>query len=67
MGLGRYHTPDLTTRLQRLQDALRVDPYNEHLHHLAADTLIALGKPEDARAFLARYHQRLAETVPTKA
>ncbi|MEU8048412.1 BTAD domain-containing putative transcriptional regulator [Micromonospora haikouensis] len=58
------HTPDPTTRLHQLQDALRADPYNEHLHHLAADTLTALGKPEDAQALLVRYHQRLAEMTP---
>ncbi|MFC8848551.1 MULTISPECIES: hypothetical protein [unclassified Micromonospora] len=61
------HTPDLTMRLHRLQDALRVDPYNEHLHHLAADTLTALDKPQDARALLARYQQRLAGMAPTRA
>ncbi|MFI2663414.1 hypothetical protein [Micromonospora carbonacea] len=61
------HTPDPIARLHRLQDALRVDPYNEHLHHLAADTLTALGKPQDSRALLARYHQRLAEAAPTRA
>ncbi|WP_431893237.1 AfsR/SARP family transcriptional regulator [Micromonospora haikouensis] len=61
------HTPDLTTRLHQLQGALRVDPFNEHLHRQAADTLTALGKPQDAEALLARYHQRLAQVAPEES
>ncbi|WP_428962969.1 AfsR/SARP family transcriptional regulator [Micromonospora fluostatini] len=53
-------TPEPSSRLLLLQDALRIDPYNQHLHHLAADALTVLGKHHDANALLTRYQQRLA-------
>ncbi|MEU7617246.1 BTAD domain-containing putative transcriptional regulator [Micromonospora rifamycinica] len=52
---------DPHTRLHHLQNALRLDPYNEHLHHHAADTLTTLGRPHDADALLTRHHQRLID------
>ncbi|MEU9507135.1 hypothetical protein AB0D32_12730 [Micromonospora sp. NPDC048170] len=55
------NTPDPNTRLLHLQDALRLDPHNEHLHHQAAGILTTLGNPQEADALLARYHQRLAD------
>ncbi|MFI7437871.1 BTAD domain-containing putative transcriptional regulator [Micromonospora haikouensis] len=60
------HTPDPNTRLHQLQDALRLDPYNEHLHHQAADTLTRLGRAQDAHTLLSRYHQRLTDTGLTR-
>ncbi|GGL92867.1 AfsR/SARP family transcriptional regulator [Micromonospora yangpuensis] len=56
-----HHTPDPQARLRRLQDALRLDPYNEHLHDLAADTLTTLGDHHTANALLTRYRQRLTD------
>ncbi|QDY11201.1 hypothetical protein FJK98_32045 [Micromonospora sp. HM134] len=53
--------PDPHTRLHHLQNALRLDPYNEHLHHQAANTLATLGRHHDADALLTRYQQRLTE------
>ncbi|MGV9976588.1 AfsR/SARP family transcriptional regulator [Micromonospora wenchangensis] len=55
------NTPDPYTRLHHLQNALRLDPYNEHLHHQAADTLTALGRSQDADGLFTRYYQRLSD------
>ncbi|WP_433230068.1 AfsR/SARP family transcriptional regulator [Micromonospora sp. CA-248260] len=52
---------DPHARLHHLQNALRLDPYNEHLHHQASDTLTTLGRPHDADALLTRYQRRLID------
>ncbi|MCP3785267.1 hypothetical protein NLX85_18030 [Micromonospora sp. A3M-1-15] len=46
-------------RLRLLQDAIRVDPYNQTLHHLAADQLNALGDADAAARLLDGYQRRL--------
>ncbi|MGN9807105.1 AfsR/SARP family transcriptional regulator [Micromonospora sp. L32] len=47
--------------LELLEAALRVDPYNAHLHHRAADALTALGDHSGAAQLLHRYTHRLAD------
>ncbi|MGW9196602.1 AfsR/SARP family transcriptional regulator [Micromonospora chersina] len=46
-------------RLRLLQDAIRVDPYNQTLHQLAADQLNALGDADTAARLLDGYQRRL--------
>ncbi|MEU1969431.1 hypothetical protein ABZ541_29265 [Micromonospora sediminicola] len=46
-------------RLRLLQEAIRVDPYNQHLHQLTADQLNALGDPIAAAHLLHTHQQRL--------
>ncbi|MFF4810955.1 hypothetical protein ACFY03_22355 [Micromonospora chersina] len=46
-------------RLRLLQDAIRVDPYNQTLHQLAADQLNALGDADAAAQLLDGYQRRL--------
>ncbi|MEW2330622.1 hypothetical protein AB0880_22745 [Micromonospora chersina] len=46
-------------RLRILQDAIRVDPYNQTLHQLAADQLNALGDADAAARLLDGYQRRL--------
>lgn len=46
-------------RLRLLQDAIRVDPYNQTLHQLAADQLNALGEADAAARLLDGYQRRL--------
>ncbi|MET8836975.1 hypothetical protein ABZV78_24095 [Micromonospora sp. NPDC004540] len=46
-------------RLRLLQDAIRVDPYNQTLHQLAADQLNALGDADAAARLLDGYQRRL--------
>ncbi|WP_346535536.1 hypothetical protein [Micromonospora sp. DPT] len=53
--------PDPHHALQFLQAALRVDPYNAHLHHRAADALTALGDHTGAAELLHAYHRLLAD------
>ncbi|MEH0829892.1 MULTISPECIES: hypothetical protein [unclassified Micromonospora] len=53
--------PDPQRALQLLQAALRVDPYNAHLHHRAADALTALGDHTGAADLLHAYHRSLAD------
>ncbi|WP_280841000.1 hypothetical protein [Micromonospora sp. A200] len=53
--------PDPHHALRFLQAALRVDPYNTHLHHRAADALAALGDDTGAAQLLHRYTHRLAD------
>ncbi|MFY1652769.1 AfsR/SARP family transcriptional regulator [Solwaraspora sp. WMMB762] len=43
-----------------LEAAIRVDPYNEHLHRRAAHMLTALGDGDTARALLRAFQDRLA-------
>ncbi|WP_441173152.1 AfsR/SARP family transcriptional regulator [Micromonospora palomenae] len=53
--------PDPHRALELLEAALRVDPYNAHLHHRAADALTALGDPTAAAELLHAYHRCLAD------
>ncbi|MEV0726890.1 hypothetical protein AB0I37_29470 [Micromonospora purpureochromogenes] len=53
--------PDPHHALQFLQAALRVDPYNAHLHHRAADALTALGDHTGAAELLHAYHRLLVD------
>ncbi|MFG3301492.1 hypothetical protein [Micromonospora chersina] len=46
-------------RLRLLQDAIRVDPYNQTLHQLAADQLNALRDADAAARLLDGYQRRL--------
>ncbi|MFC0030118.1 hypothetical protein ACFFMM_11365 [Micromonospora chaiyaphumensis] len=46
-------------RLRILQDAIRVDPYNQTLHQLAADQLNALGDADAAARLMDGYQRRL--------
>ncbi|MEU4477798.1 hypothetical protein AB0F68_06985 [Micromonospora sp. NPDC023966] len=46
-------------RVRLLQDAIRVDPYNQTLHQLAADQLNALGDADAAARLLNGYQRRL--------
>ncbi|WP_262285476.1 hypothetical protein [Micromonospora sp. MA102] len=46
-------------RVRLLQDAIRVDPYNQTLHQLAADHLKALGDADAAARLLDGYQRRL--------
>ncbi|MEV4481804.1 hypothetical protein [Micromonospora coxensis] len=50
---------DPERRLRLLQDAIRVDPYNEPIHRLAAEHLRALGEPDAATRLLHGLQQRL--------
>ncbi|SCL20358.1 DNA-binding transcriptional activator of the SARP family [Micromonospora pallida] len=52
--------PDRRQALALLQDAIRVDPYNEHLHQRAAQILAALGDQVAASDLLDAYGKRLA-------
>jgi two-component SAPR family response regulator len=44
-----------------LQRAIVVDPYNEALHHHAADLLKFTGDTAGAADLIKRFHQRLAD------
>ncbi|BCL14703.1 hypothetical protein GCM10017556_24420 [Micromonospora sagamiensis] len=52
--------PDRRQALALLQDAIRVDPYNEHLHQRAAQILASLGDHVAASDLLDAYDKRLA-------
>ncbi|MEH1059327.1 tetratricopeptide repeat protein [Micromonospora sp. CPCC 206171] len=53
--------PDPHRALELLEAALRVDPYNAHLHRRAADALTATGDHSGAAQLLHRYTHRLAD------
>ncbi|MCI4066155.1 hypothetical protein MRQ36_27845 [Micromonospora sp. R77] len=62
--LAAAHT-DPHDRLRFLQDAIRVDPYNQALHQQAADELTALGDPAAAHRLLHTHRQLLkSSSVP---
>ncbi len=49
-----------------LQRATIIDPYNEALHHQAADLLHAAGDHTGATDLIKRLHQRLADAPPSR-
>ncbi|SCL26002.1 DNA-binding transcriptional activator of the SARP family [Micromonospora nigra] len=53
--------PDPRQALARLQDGIRVDPYNEQLHRRAVDILTDLGDHEAATNLSDRYARRLTD------
>jgi DNA-binding SARP family transcriptional activator len=59
--LADHTDPD--EALRWLQHAIAIDPYNEPLHHHAADLLHAAGDTTGAAELIKRLHRRLADEV----
>jgi len=57
--------PDPGEALRWLRHAITIDPYNEPMHHRAADLLNATGDTTGAADLIKRLHRRLAGGTPT--
>jgi DNA-binding SARP family transcriptional activator len=61
--LAEHADPD--EALTWLRHAIDIDPYNEPLHHQAADLLHTAGDHTGAADLIKRLHRRLADAAPT--